>query len=320
MKNIQNDINNNTLKHCYLLLGEEDYLKKQMKDNLSDAIIADDEMNKAVFKDKVSEQEVCDLALTVPFFAQKRLIVLDSCDFFSWASDGIANIIKDMPDYLYMIIVESSADKRKKVYKEIEKNGYVCELKKQSQGDLKTFIKSKCEQEGFAIEPAAVEKLIDATNGDLNNISNELQKLLAYCAYEKKITAADVDKVCAVSIENKIFEMIEAIGKKDNIKAIALYNDLIALKEPPIKILILLERQFMGIAQVKGSVNIDASQIGMKGVAPFVVKKYRAQADNFSQEALENLLKLFEDMEYKIKSGLISDRNGLEIIISKAMA
>ena len=114
--------------------------------------------------------------------------------------------------------------------------------------------------------------------------------------------------------------MIEAIGKKDAGKALVLYDDLIALKEAPIKILILMERQFMGIAQVKDSKEINASQIGMKGVAPFVVKKYKDQAENFSLSELKELLRLFEDTEYRIKTGLISDRNGLEIIISKALA
>ena len=320
MKNINNDIKSNTFKHCYLLVGEEDYLKKQMKDNLVCAIAGNDTMNKTVYKEKPDEKEVCELALTLPFFSERRLLVFDSSDFFSWASDDLCDILKDIPDYLYIIIVEDSADKRKKAYKAIEKSGYICELKTQAKGDLKKFIQTKCDGEGVQIESAAIDTLISATNGDLNTISNELEKLFAYCFEKKRIDQDDVKNVCSVCLEDRVFDMIEAIGKKDAGKALVLYDDLIALKEAPIKILILMERQFMGIAQVKDSKEINASQIGMKGVAPFVVKKYKDQAENFSLSELKELLRLFEDTEYRIKTGLISDRNGLEIIISKALA
>ena len=82
MKNINNDIKSNTFKHCYLLVGEEDYLKKQMKDNLVCAIAGNDTMNKTVYKEKPDEKEVCELALTLPFFSERRLLVFDSSDFF----------------------------------------------------------------------------------------------------------------------------------------------------------------------------------------------------------------------------------------------
>ncbi len=319
MKNINDHIKQNTFNHCYLLIGEEDYLKQQMKNNLSKAIIGDDTMNRSVFKEKPDEKEICELARTLPFFSERRLIILDSSDFFSWASDDLCGILNNMPDYLYIIIIENSADKRKKTYKAIQKAGYICELKTRSQGDLRKFIQGKCKEEGVDIDPAAADALISATNGDLNTISNELDKLFAYTLDKGSINAEDIKKVCSISLEEKVFDMIEAIGKRDNKKAMSLYRDLVALKEPPVKILILMERQFMGIAQVKGSANVEASQIGMKGVPPFVLKKYREQAANFSMDELKGLLKVFEDTEYRIKTGLISDRNGLEIVIAGAL-
>lgn len=319
MKNISEHIKQNTFNHCYLLIGEEDYLKRKIKNNLADAIIGDDTMNKSVFKEKPDEKEICDLAQTVPFFSERRLIVLDSSDFFSWASDDFCKILENIPDYLYIIIVESSADKRKKAFKTIQKTGYICELKTQSQGDLRKFIQGKCKENGTQIEPDVADALISATNGDLNTISNELEKLFAYTLDKGIINAGDIREVCCISLEEKVFDMIEAIGRKDRNKAMALYKDLVVLKEPPVKILVLMERQFMGIAQVKSSRDVQASQIGMKGVQPFLLNKYRKQADNFTIEELKGLLRLFEDIEYRIKTGLISDRNGVEAIIARVL-
>ena len=319
MKNINSDIKNNTFRHCYLLVGEEDYLKRQMKNNLESAIMGDDTMNKNVFKEKVDESEVCSLAQTMPFFSDKRLLVLDSTDFFSWGTDAFCEILNNIPEYLYIIIVEDSCDRRKKTYKTIEKMGYICELKTQSKGNLKSFIGARCKDEGKSIDDAAADALISATGGDLNTISNELEKLFAYTAGRDVISKADINAICSICLEDRVFDMIEAIGKKDSATAMSLYNDLLELKEAPVKILILMERQFLGIAQVKDTPGIEASKIGIKGVAPFLVGKYRKQAENFSIEELKELLKLFEDMEYRIKTGRISDRNGLEIIISKAL-
>jgi DNA polymerase-3 subunit delta len=71
----------------YLLYGEEDYLKKQYKEKLRSAMLSpDDTMNFAYYEGKgINVKEVIDLAETLPFFAERRLIIMEDTGFFKWA-------------------------------------------------------------------------------------------------------------------------------------------------------------------------------------------------------------------------------------------
>lgn len=334
MKNINNDIKNNTFKPVYLLCGTEDYLKKQMKDNLKAAITGDDEMNLLTVNEKVNLHEIVSVGYTVPFFSEKRLIILDRTDIFKTASvtftdeDGkkkdFSDFINNMPEYLHIIIVDDAPDKRTKLYKAISKNGYVCELNKQTGASLKKYITAKCIEHGKAIDPEATDSIISRSGSDLGIISGELEKLFAYTMDKNIIDTDDVENVCSICIEDRIFDMIRALGAKDKKKAYSLYFDLLALKEPAIKILILMQRAFCGILQVKEAGddfdrNALAKNIGMKGIAPFAVANYKAQADNFTIQELKAIIGAFARTEEDIKTGRIDDRTGTELMIAMAL-
>ena len=95
----------------------------------------------------------------------------------------------------------------------------------------------------------------------MENISKELEKLLCYTMGRDVITSEDVKAICTEQTENKIFEMINAIAEKRQKKALDLYYDLLALKEPPMRILYLITRQFNLLMQVKDLQNQDLIRI-----------------------------------------------------------
>ena len=96
-----------------------------------------------------------------------------------------------------------------------------------------------------------MEDFLEKTGTDMGNISQELEKLLSYTMGRDVITRADIEAVCTTQITNRIFEMIRAVTEKKQRKALDLYQDLLALKEPPMRILFLLARQFNLLLQVK---------------------------------------------------------------------
>ena len=93
MQNIIKDIKNNSYRSIYLLYGEETYLKKVYKDRLKEAIVGrDDSMNYNYFEGKnISVKTVIDIAETLPFFAEHRLIVLENSGFFKNANEDMAD-------------------------------------------------------------------------------------------------------------------------------------------------------------------------------------------------------------------------------------
>ena len=142
MKTLNEDIKTGNFKPVYLLYGEEAYLKKQYRDRITKAIFPDgDTVNYAYYEGKgINPGELIDLAETMPFFADRRLIVIENSGFFKNASPELADYIKTMPDTACFLFVENEADKRGKMYKQVKKHGSVVEFKRQTDAVLMQWI------------------------------------------------------------------------------------------------------------------------------------------------------------------------------------
>ena len=105
MKTIDEDIKSGQFKKIYLLYGDEAYLKKQYKDKLKKALVQpDDTMNFTAYEGKdTNPKEVIDLSETLPFFADRRVILIENSGFFKSSQEELADFIKNMPDYLIFI-------------------------------------------------------------------------------------------------------------------------------------------------------------------------------------------------------------------------
>ena len=105
VKNLQEDIKTGKFKNAYLLFGEEAYLKIQYKEKLIHALNPDDDtMNFTAYEGKdTNPKEVIDLSETLPFFADRRVILIENSGFFKSSQEELADFIKNMPDYLIFI-------------------------------------------------------------------------------------------------------------------------------------------------------------------------------------------------------------------------
>ena len=324
MKNISEDIKKNDFKSVYLIYGEEEYLKKQYRDNLKKAIAGDDTMNCTYFDSESSNvKEILSVCETLPFFAEKRLVIIEDSGLLKSSNEELADYIKKIPDYLIMVFVEKEIDKRNKVYKAIDSVGYTCEMKPQTVAVLQKWIVGMLSKEKLAITKDACDRLLDMTGAGMDYIKQELEKLICYCQGRDAVTIQDVEAVCAEQTTGKIFDMMAAIGSKNQQLALNLYYDLLTLKEPPMRILYMMVRQFNGIYQAKelSLSGVESRQIStVMGVAPFVASKYLAQAKNFSIDSIKEALKDAADTEERVKQGRLSDKLGVEMLIVKYSA
>ena len=321
MKVISDDIKKGEFKSVYLLYGEEEYLKKQYRDRLKSAIAGDDTMNYSYYdSDNASVKDIIDVCETLPFFAQKRLVIMENTGFLKSSNDELADYIKHIPDYLVVVMVEKDVDKRNKVYKAVDSVGYICEMKPQTTATLEKWIAGLLAKDNLKISREACDLILDKTGAGMDYIRQETEKLVSYCQDVDVVTVEDVEKVCATQTTSHIFDMISAIANKKQQQALDLYYDLLELKEPPMRILYLIVRQFNGILQVKDlmSRGISGKEIASKiGAAPFVVGKYQAQAKYFEMNTLLDALNECAKTEEAVKQGRLNDRLGVELIIIK---
>ena len=217
MQNIIKDIKNNSYRSIYLLYGEETYLKKVYKDRLKEAIVGrDDSMNYNYFEGKnISVKTVIDIAETLPFFAEHRLIVLENSGFFKNANEDMAAYIKDIPETSVFVFVEDEIDRRGKIYKYVKEHGYICEMARQNTEKLIPWILKILKKEGKKITEANMKLFLTKTGDDMENILRELEKLVSYTYGKEVITTQDIEEICSAQITGKIFDMIAAVSEKN---------------------------------------------------------------------------------------------------------
>ena len=253
MQTLNQDIKEKTFKRVYLLFGDEPFLVNSYKKRLREAIAGDDTMNYNYFEGKGQDvKEIISLADTMPFFAERRLVMVDGSGFFkNSAPEELVNYIAEIPESTCMVFVESEVDKRNKLYKKVKDNGYAAELKKQDADQLMRWAAGILAKDGKKITRQVMEYFMERTGDDMENIRMELEKLICYTMGREVITKEDVEAVGTVHVTNRIFEMVTAIVAGNTRKAMDLYEDLLTLKEPPMRIMFLIAKQFNQLLQVK---------------------------------------------------------------------
>lgn len=322
MKSLNEDLKTGQFKQIYLLYGEEGYLKRQYRDRFIKAMLPEgDTMNYAHYEGKnINVREVIDLAETLPFFAQRRLIVFEDTGFFKSAGAELADYIKDMPETTYFIFVENEVDKRSKLYKAVKAKGHIVELTTQDEGTLKRWIQGIVRREKKQISDSVILYFLNKVGTDMENIQRELEKVFCYALDRQEITREDIDAVCVTQITNHIFDMVNAVADKNQRRALDLYYDLLALKEPPMRILFLMIRQYRILFQVKGLLKqgYGKKEIASKaGLHPFAAGKYMDQAKKFRMSELRAVMEDGADIEQRVKTGLLTDNLAVELFIVK---
>lgn len=320
MKNLNEDIKKGEFRQVYLLYGEEDYLKNQYKNRLKKAILQDDDtMNFSSYEGKgIPVQEIIDQAETMPFFAERRLILVENSGFFKNACPQLAEYLPQTPEETIFVFVESEVDKRSKLYKTVKEKGRAVELGRQDDRTLSAWVRSLIKKEGKNITNDGLALFLEKAGDDMENIANELEKLFCY-TYEKDfVEARDVEEVCTVTTENRVFDMIRAVAEKRQRQALELYYDLLSLKEPPMRILFLIAREFNQMLLVKDlrEQGLDSRAIASKaGIAPFIAKRSLAQAERFKMEVLRRAVADCVEAEEAVKTGKLADRLAVEMLI-----
>lgn len=321
MQIINEDLKTKQFKPVYLLFGEEAFLKNSYKKKLKEAIAGDDTMNYNYFEGKgLDMNELISLADTMPFFSDKRLILVEDSGFFKTAADALTDYLPNMPDTTCLVFVEEAVDKRGRLYKKVKELGHAAEMTRQDSGRLSMWAGTVLAQNGRKITTSTMNLFLERVGDDMENIMMELEKLISYTMGSDVITAEDVEAVTTVQVTNKIFDMVNAIVTRRTRQAMELYEDLLTLKEPPMRILFLIARQFNQLLQVKEltAQGADRGTIASRlKVPPFVAGKMIPQVKAFTKEQIISYVEGCVEAEEAVKTGRLSDRLAVELLITE---
>ena len=324
MRQINEDIKQGKLRQVYLLYGEERYLRRQYRDKLRGALCEEgDTMNVHFFEGRgIDTAAVIDLAETMPFFARRRVIFLSDSGLFKSGGEKLAEYLANPSETAFFVFTESEVDKRSRLYKAVQSRGYAAEFAVQDENTLKRWVAGILNREGKLVTEKTVLHFLSKTGTDMENIQMELEKLVCYCLDRETVTAEDVEAVCPTRVSSHIFDMVNAVALGQPRQALDLYYDLLALKEPPMRILFLIARQCNILLQVKELKNkgFDSRSIASKvGVPPFAAGKYLTQASRFKSSVLRRAVEKCVEAEEAVKTGRLNEKMSVEILILSAL-
>lgn len=322
MRRIDEDIANGQFKNLYLIYGEEDYLKLQYKNKLIAALVNDgDNMNFSKYQDNgINTAQIIDQAETMPFFAEHRVILIENSGFGKKMPEDLGNYLSTIPEFTVFIFVEPTADKRGKLYKAAKAAGRDIEINMPNEAVLAKWVGAQLNETGKQMKKDAWSQFLNMTHESMDNMSRELEKLITYVGDRNQITIDDVNAICIAKVETKIFDMLNAISAKDMVKTMDLYQDMLSAKEPPMRILTMIVRQFRQMKVVKelaGFGNNASTIAGKVGMPDFAVRRTMQLAGNFSDKEITNLLNDAADFEEKFKTGRLDEKLAVELIIMK---
>ncbi len=299
------------------------YNKKALKDAL---VSPDDSLNYSYFEGTSTPVgEVVDLVNTMPFMSDYRLVLCEntgwlagesglSDDKFKMLTDSLTNIGEDV----VFAMCEEKVDKRSKLFKFLTKNGSSEEFAKESEETLKRWVAGYLGNSGKKITAAAAEYLITEVGNDMTLLSLEMEKLIAWCLERNEVTVNDIDTVCTHQVNGKIFDMITAISEHRQKEALALYYDLLTLRESPFHIQSLLVRQYNNLLSVRDGLDKNYSYVTIAdktGIKDWLVKKMSYIAKKMPLLKIEEAIEACAKAEEDIKTGNMVDVLAIELLI-----
>ena len=312
MKTIKEQIKEKSVSGAYLMYGEEDFLKDYYCKQLSDMCLMDGirEFNyMKVNSDKIDLNAITDFVVSLPMMSDKKVLVLKNTGIFAKANDAVkkfwTEIFDDMPEYMVIIFVENTVDKRSSLYKAISKSHTAEEFPLSNENELINWFARYIAKDNKSMTKEDIAFVIESVGRNMYLLKNEADKLIAYAlGKDGLISHEDVEACICKSLEGKVLALIDNIVSKDKSKAISRINDLKTLKEQPVMIIALIFRQFSILRKVKVLEGRQLSEIAQKTKQrDFVIKKNLSQLKGFSLKDLDSAISMCVKADEDIKSG-----------------
>jgi DNA polymerase-3 subunit delta len=307
-ENLLSDLKNQIYHPVYLLHGEESYFIDAISDFLEQHVLSDleKEFNQTIAYGKDSNVlTLVSYAKRFPMMANYQVLIVKEAqdldkidDFQSYVENPLASTI------LVLCYKYGKLDKRKGLYKAIEKHGVAFESARMYDNKVPEWINDYLRQRKYSITPKAAALLTEFLGADLGKIVNEIQKLLINISAGAEITEDYVEKNIGISKDFNVFELQKAMARKDVLKAnqIILYFGANLRENPLVKVIPILYSYFSKILNYHylpdKSKNTVAAALG---VNPFFVADYQQAAKSFPVGKTVMIISLLREYDLKAK-------------------
>lgn len=335
LQKLEQELNAKKLNSIYVLYGEEKYLLENTVNKIKKIFGTLQEGINYASLDETNVNNIIAEIETPSFGFDKKLIIVKKSGLLSKESKNQNTISKKLAEYVeknleiinqsvVIVIIEEKVEKCTllDVLKKLEgkNNVVICEFQKLKLNEIILRLKKVCALYNVQVDENVLAYLVEISGTSMQNLMNEIRKLIEYVGNDGKITKEDVKLLATEEIDNIIFNLTDSMGIKDTKKALDTLKDLIYLKESLQGIMINLYRHFKKLYFIKlsekekNNTNI-AELLDLKPNQMFLMTKYKKQASYFSEEELRIFLRRMLELEEKYKTGNIDLEIGLEVLV-----
>lgn len=334
VENLEKDLKEGKLNSIYLLYGEETFLLesclKKIKNNFG-------QRQEGINEIKLDESNINSIIsdIETPAFGyEKKLIIARNTGLFKKEgkkktsvsvelikniADFIQNNMKLIDEAVTLVFIEEEVEKND-LYNIIDKNAVVCEFQELKPIQIVARLKAIAKAYNVQIDDNTLKYLIECSGTNMQELINEIRKLIEYAGPNGIITTKEIDLLCIKKLDSIIFDLTDNLGKKQVNKALEVLHGLIYQKEPIQKILITLYNHFkkLYIVKITEKQNKNIAEcLNLKPNQTFLVTKYKTQANYFKENELKSIVEELIDLDCNYKRGLIDLNVGLESILCR---
>ena len=334
---LEREIGGKRFQPVYLFVGEEEYLRRRALILVREGSLTPEALafNYAEFNagsDAMSH--ILQVANTFPMMAPRRVVILYGLEALirppklgevnpeAPDQEALMDYIGDPQKRTVFVLVAEGLDKRTRLFKVMKEKACVVEFAKLKGPALESWAESTLRKRGYGITSAALKQLVDLGGANLQTLANEIEKLLLYCVNEKTISDSAVDKLVGRNRNFIIFELTNALGRRDRPGALRilgiLLEDARAQGEKPIGIVAMMARHFRQVLIVKELQELgrDPREIGATiGIPPYYAANFLREARSIDRSRAEWMYLRLAEADLRFKSSGVDERMFLEKLI-----
>lgn len=308
----------------YLLVGEESYLVQETLELLKARVLepATREFNCDIFNaGEASAASVRDAAEMLPMMSARRLVIYRDVDNLKDKDWEVLYPLLDRPvDSTTFVLTAESLDKRKKSFKKLSESAVVVDMKHPFESQILEWIDYLAFRRGLKVQREAAQLLKQYVGVNLTELNNELGKLHDYLGDRLVVETQDVLQVVSQTRVDRIFDLTDAIGRRDRVTALHSLANLLENGQNEVGILAMITRHFRILAQLKDGqkAGLNGAKLSTKaGIPPFLLSQYLAQIGQWNDAKIEQTFGVLEDTDRALKSSMVPSHVWLENFVLK---
>ena len=276
---------------------------------------------------EVPVARIVEASQTLPAFAERRMVLVTQAEHIDIekATELVSYFDDPSPTSVLVLVATAKFDARTKFYKALQKADSTYRFDRPSAREMPNALRARARAMGIEIEDGAVRLLVDAVGNDLSTASQALEVMSLYVGPHagRAINAEDVAQVVAVTREENIFALVDAIGSRDRAAALeGLHAMLSGGQAHPLQLLALVARHYRNLMKAKAAqgAGVPRNELPkLMGVPPFAVDKILGQARGYSGRKLAENLSAVAAADRALKGGRLDPARAMERLVFELM-